>query len=92
MNKQEHLLVILMEECAELQKECAKALRFGMDDHEPGSKETNGQRIIHEFDDVVAVGEMLFGDNLFNCTLVNDKKVKIAKWMVYSKEKGTLTE
>ena len=31
MNKQEELLVILMEECAEVQQEASKLIRFGSD-------------------------------------------------------------
>lgn len=35
MNTTEHLLVVLGEECAEVQQNIAKALRFGLDDHHP---------------------------------------------------------
>lgn len=96
MNRQEHLLVILMEECAELQKECAKALRFGLDDHAPDSIDTNEEKIYHEFNHVMAIGEMLKKDSIvpisYRMSIVNEKKKAVEKWLLYSKEKGTLTD
>jgi len=38
MTRADHLLVIIMEECAEIQQATAKALRFGLDDAAPGQK------------------------------------------------------
>ena len=35
MNEVEHLLTCLMEECAEIQKSTAKAMRFGLDENVP---------------------------------------------------------
>ena len=35
MNREEHLLTILSEECAEVIKDVSKALRFGLDDYPP---------------------------------------------------------
>lgn len=35
MNRQEHLLVIAMEECSELAMELSKVARFGFDDFNP---------------------------------------------------------
>lgn len=96
MNRQEHLLVILSEECAELSKEVSKALRFGLNDSEPGKQETNAQRIVSEFNDLVAVFRMLTENNIFNPDeLLNDKsinakKAKVEKYLKYSKSVGTL--
>ena len=54
MNKTEHLLACLAEECAEVQHAVAKALRFGLDDGYPGAASTNAQDIAREFADVLA--------------------------------------
>ena len=97
MNRQEHLLVILSEECAELSKEVSKALRFGLNDHAPLSSETNAQRIVAEFNDLVAVFRMLAENDIFNPDeLLNDnsiqeKKSKVERYLIYSKHVGTLS-
>ena len=62
MNKTEHLLACLAEECAEVQHAVAKALRFGLDDGYLGAASTNAQDIAREFADVLAVVEMLEED------------------------------
>jgi len=59
MNRNEHLLVILAEECAEIAKETSKAIRFGMDEVMPGQALNNRQRILRELNDLWAVVEML---------------------------------
>lgn len=97
MNRQEHLLVILSEECAELSKEVSKALRFGLNDYAPLSSETNAQRIVAEFNDLVAVFRMLSENNIFNPDdllndkSIRDKKEKVERYLTYSKLVGTLS-
>ena len=68
MTRHEHLMTIAMEECAEVAQRIAKAQRFGMsqiqqdaDDQpqENPDRLSNRTRIINEFNDLVAVLEML---------------------------------
>lgn len=50
MNKGEYLMVVAAEECAEIQENIAKAIRFGVDNHHPDKPETtNGYEILKEF-------------------------------------------
>lgn len=98
MNRTEHLLSIVVEECAEVALRCSKAMRFGLDDAEPGQKFTNAQRICAEYNDLVAVLEML-NDELGLPDLLHSqwrqaisvKKSKL-KFLLYSRECGTLTD
>jgi len=95
MEKYEHLLIILMEECAEVQKEVSKALRFGIDDNHPKTKETNKSSIERELADLLGAIELLIEYSVIerpNCNLSIEKKYKIEKWLQYSKKKGRLTE
>ena len=95
MTRQDHLLVILMEECAEVQKECAKALRFGLDDfYAPAGPDTNRESIWRELNDLMAVSEMIRRDKIipeedFKQQAV--KRDKVERFLNYSKEKGLLT-
>ena len=58
MNRQEHLITILGEECSELHQELCKALRFGV--YEQRDLPTsNAQRIFKEFNDLMAMVEMV---------------------------------
>ena len=98
MNKTEHLLTCLMEECAEIQKATAKALRFGLDDHAPNSNSTNAEDIASEVNDLIAIIEMLREENIIQNVAQDDvnlaiiaKKEKVRKYMDYAKERGTLT-
>ena len=98
MNKTEHLLTCLMEECAEIQKAAAKALRFGLDDHAPNSDSTNAEDISTEIIDLLAVIEMLKEEKIIpeirqhNAdSLIARKKEKVNQYMDYAKERGTMT-
>ena len=59
MTEEEHLLTILAEECAEVAHRVSKALRFSLDEVEPGQKMSNAQRIRYELDDLIAIELML---------------------------------
>jgi len=66
MNKTEHILTCLAEECGEVAKECHKALRFGLDDQvtlDPSGPRgtegpTNRDKIVTEFIDLLGVYQM----------------------------------
>jgi len=94
MNREEHLLVILAEECSEVAKEAAKALRFGLSDKEPGQEKTNREKIATEFNDLFAVMHMLVDDGLIpeggmlSIDAIEAKKQKVEKYLKYSKSVG----
>lgn len=95
MDRKEYLLTCLIEECAEVQKEATKALRFGLDDNwkERGRQD---QRIANEFVDVLSIYDMLVEegllDNISTEEMIRMKKERVEKYMRYAKERGTLTE
>jgi NTP pyrophosphatase (non-canonical NTP hydrolase) len=96
MNRKEHLLTILAEECMEIGKECTKALRFGINDHHPTQTGTNAQKINDEFNDLVAVIDMLNNEGHLDVNVdlekIEKKKERVEKYLLYSKEHGTLND
>ena len=93
MNRQEHLLVILMEECNELSQEVSKALRFGV--HEQRDLPTsNIERMNMEFNDLLGVLALLKSEEILitsDAKRIANKITKIEHYLEYSKECGTLT-
>jgi hypothetical protein len=94
MTREEHLLIILAEECNEVAQRVAKALRFGLKDpdgSEPGQPYTNKDRLILEINDLSAVIEMVFGEQeIISQMLKDDKKKKVEKYLELSRKLGTL--
>lgn len=97
MNRQEHLLSCLAEECAEVGQCVSKALRFGLADAQPGQPLTNAERIVAEYTDLVAVMEMLVDEGILDLgseTLRNlaigAKTAKIEKYLDYAASVGAL--
>jgi len=95
MTRQEQLLVILMEECAEVSQRASKALRFGLTDPagtEPGQPYTNQDRLLMEINDLYAVIDMTFGSEgpYLSPMLIQDKKEKVEKYLKLSKKLGLL--
>ena len=88
MTDEQHLLILLAEECSELSKACIKAARFGMENGEPGQALSNVDRIVDELTDVVAVAEML--DITYSVSKVHNKQVKVQKMMRISRKLGML--
>jgi len=95
MNKTEHLLTVLSEECAEITKEVSKALRFGLEDHAPNSHESNRERITKEVADFIGVVEMLYDNQIIKKPMlfdIEEKKKKVAKYMQYAENTGALAK
>lgn len=91
MNRLEHLLWVLAEECAEVAQRASKAARFGIDEVQPGQALTNEERIWQEMNDLAAVGEMLIalrGQGGLRRDAVEAKKAKVEKFLLYSAECG----
>lgn len=91
MNREEHLLVILAEECVEVAKETAKAIRFGMEEVMPGQSRTNRERVLAELQDLWAAVEML-GLQQVDRAAIECKKANVNKFMRYAEKCGTLRE
>lgn len=93
MNHSENLLVVASEECAEIQKELAKALRFGTDSYHPDEPEkTNGERIVTEFHQLRAVMDMLVKQDILPAmtdseifAVYRNKVEAVEKWEQHSK-------
>ena len=96
MNRQEHLLTIIAEECAEVAQRASKASRFGLDEIQPGQEYDNRERILYEFIDLCGALELLNEGCIIEGMIadqrprINAKKAKIEKFLAYSQECGTL--
>lgn len=94
MTRTEHLLTILSEECVETAQRSSKAIRFTLDEIQPGQELTNAQRIVYEFNDIFAVMEILKEEGLIDKIIDREaielKKSKIDKYIKYSNDIGTL--
>lgn len=100
MTRQDHLLVGIAEECVEAAQRATKALRFGLEEVQPGQDMNNAERFMQEFMDLVAVMKILADENdvfrkifLDNGRLMQWKMGKIAKFehfLEYSAQQGRL--
>ena len=82
MSEREYLLVCVMEECSEIQKEVSKALRFSL---------YKQDKIENEFIDLVALFEMLEEGGALSIDMKDEvriaaKKKKVRKYMKMSYE------
>lgn len=90
MTRDEHLLIRAMEECDEVSQRISKALIFGMDEVQAGQDLTNRERIIREYNDLVALMEMA-GLNDQRGALIDRKVARVEKYLDYSRLLGLLS-
>ena len=95
MTRDEHLMTIAMEECAEVAQRISNALRFGLSEIQPGQNETNLARIYHEFWHLRAVLGMMqvdaWGSTAESRHVEGEKSAAVNTYLDYSKKCGTLT-
>lgn len=58
MTRKQYLLLKLAEECNEAGHRAMKAMQFGMDEIQEGQSYTNGERLMHEIVDTLALIDM----------------------------------
>lgn len=100
MTRQDHLLTIAAEECMETAQRITKALRFGVDEVQPGQDMNNAKRIMQEFCDLVAMLRMVADHNeTFSGEYTNveqsdrwieEKESKVERFLEYSAQQGRL--
>lgn len=95
MNRQEHLLTCLAEECTEVGQRVAKALRFTLAEVQPGQPLTNAERIVEEFHDLFAVATILQAEGVLGHVVptlaqIEAKRQKIERFMAHARANGAL--
>lgn len=101
MTREEHLLVIIAEECSEIAKCATKALRFGLNSCGPGVPDTNARLMCIACADLQAVLEMLAASDCMFQLIANSidmkeamaaKKAKVERMLERSAERGRLAK
>lgn len=97
MTREEHLLICLAEECAEVAQRVSKALRFGLDEVQEGQALNNRQRISEELFDLFAVATICDRSGLLSGVEPNERTIarklaKIEKYFDISRAQGTLKD
>lgn len=95
MNRLEHLLTILGEECAEVVQMTSKSKRFGL--HECMDKASNAERLQVEYNHIIALIDMINDEDMLvdlhrDQKLIRIKTQKVERYLLYSKKCGTLQD
>lgn len=97
MNRTEHLLTCLAEECDEVGQRVMKALRFGLTEVQKEQPYNNAERIVGELHDLLAVACILWREGVISDPYpsgqkIAEKRAKIDRYMEISKATGALEE
>lgn len=88
---QRELLICLIEECAEVSKRATKALRFGLEEIQPGQALSNAYRITEETGDILGIVKLLQDENIVSSSNVLEllalrKEDKMKIWLQHNKD------
>lgn len=100
MDMTEYLLTLITEEALEIAHRATKASRFGLDEVQPGQDQTNTQRMVGEYVDLVTtfmlleqhLGVTLLPSGTERREMIDAKIEKIQKFMEYSRQLGVLKD
>lgn len=92
MTKFEYAMLLLSEECSEVEQRVTKLLRFGQHEVQKNQSDDNLTRLKYELSDLMNVIKYIkleFGIDLLDYPETN-KLEKINKWIEYSRNLGTI--
>ena len=82
--KEEEIMLILQEECAEVTQAISKCFRFGIDNFKPGKPKTNREHLAEELGDLQAMIDLCIKFNIVgseHISIAADNKIaKLKKW------------
>jgi hypothetical protein len=93
MNRLDHILWNVAEECAEVAQRASKAARFGLEERQEGQEFNNAERLMHEFADLEAAMDMLVEGGHVSIPVdyldrIEAKKERFEKYLERSKLHG----
>lgn len=97
MNRREHLLACLAEECDEVGQRVMKALRFGLRERQKGQPLTNADRIAEELRDLLSVAVIAEREGILPIWQPTERDVqakleRIERYMEVSRREGALQD
>ena len=95
LNREQYILTLIQEECAELSQRASKALRFGLYEVQSGQELDNWERLRGEFIDLwtcVCLLDHLLVNFDYDHDEVSTKISKIQKYMELSINRGILED
>lgn len=98
MNRTEHLLTVLAEECIKVAADICKALRFGLDDRSPlppNGSAANRELIATEFEELRAMVDWLWREQILPDPpdgVYEAKQERVERLMRYAEATGALVE
>ena len=90
LSENQYYLIVLAEECGEVQRAIGKALRFGMDDVNPHTGESAREHLLNEAQDVLASLRALGIEA--DESKIDKKLAKMRKYLQYARDRGTVSE
>lgn len=82
--KEEEIMLILQEECAEVTQAISKCFRFGVDNFKPGKPKTNREHLAEELGDLQAMINLCIEFNIVGSEQIgiaaDNKIAKLKKW------------
>lgn len=89
-SKENEILLITQEECAEVTQAISKCYRFGLDNIKPGKPKTNRQHLAEELGDLQAMIDLCIANGLVSKEEVdiasNNKIAKLKQWSTIFKD------
>ena len=95
-SKENEILLITQEECAEVTQAISKCYRFGLDNFKPGKPKTNREHLAEELGDLQAMIDLCIKFNLVGSEQIaiaaDNKIAKLKIWSDIFKEETNETQ